>query len=125
MKTQTKTKPIRMTKQLREILEVYGVTLRKTHTQVKHPTYDTVTDCDPTTFAVFQTVITTIYLLTAQLGPKSYCQWYEQIARDHGFTLPDPNTIGGLAFDLDQIRLDHDYCVDLIVKAGLYYELLD
>ena len=62
-----------------------------------------------------------------ELCEAGHDRHYRSIARTDGFDLPDPSPVPEKHREKRGTRAatDYYYCVSLISKAGLYFELLD
>jgi hypothetical protein len=132
MTTETQGERMKLTKRLQAVLDRWGTAIRKPPTQVYHMTHRTTTPVEPLVFAVFETLIKAVYGENISSPPVAFenCSWEEYLANQHhwysriaaanGFTLKR----AGLPSQ-KQCYEDYHYCRSMILKANLYYKLLD
>ena len=122
-------RPLKLTQNLSTIFARYKVKLRKRTSIVVHAVYGIETVCSPLVFATFEAALKAEYLnrmaavAAGLMDDQGFERWYGMLAGGNGFALPeltgDPDRI------VKQTHLDYGYCVNKIMEAGLYYELLD
>jgi hypothetical protein len=129
----TERKQIRHTKKLDAVFRRCDVQLRKKTSTVVHAMTGKVTDCAPLIFAVYEAAIKSAYISNALHPSWPECceaghdRHYMKIAREGCFDLPDPVRVPEENREIrgKQGTADYRYCISMIARAGLYYELMD
>ncbi len=117
---------MKITKKLQVLFNRWNVTLRKSNTDVTHAVYRTTRSITPQEFAVYELVMKAsaagmrLSPTYRKLEEAGHNAWYENLARRDGFALYAPPDC-----TLSEAREAGQYGTSLIVKAGLYRDLLD
>jgi hypothetical protein len=124
---------MKLTKRLEAVLKRWNTGIRQTPSVVVHATCGRRTTVDPLTFAVYETAIKAIYALNQSMPSQEFSnmtweehllverRWYGMIAVKDGFDVPEVTS----ATDPETCYSDWIFCRQLILREGLYYELLD
>jgi hypothetical protein len=124
---------MKLTKKLEVILKRWNTKIRREPSVVVHATSGRRTTVEPLAFAVYETAIKAVFALNQSMPPQEFVnvtweenlaqerRWYGMIAAKDGFVLPEITP----ATDPDTCYADWTYCRQLILREGLYYELLD
>lgn len=120
---------MKQTKKLQKIFDRYNVGLRDENTIVTHQTYGRKTELNPLQFAVYETAIKSVYIAnqTVHFDVKRLF-WFQRICDDSDINLPYIEEVTDLdkaKAEAQQAASDYHYCVHLLSRAGLYYQLLD
>jgi hypothetical protein len=124
---------LKLSKKLQGVLHRWNTTIRPQPSVVVHEVYAISTTVEPLMFAVYETAIKAIYALKQTEPPYELTdktwethlaeskQWYERIASQDGFELPE------ITADIDRKKCYTDWilCRNLIIRNGLYDRLLD
>lgn len=120
---------VTMTKKLEAICKRYGVTLRKRQSKAIHVMTKHEIDCDPVTFAAFEAAIQAVYRCNLQYfvenGWNDYILHYQRIATVNDFALPALCDIDPHEEKRRRAAEDYRYCAHLLMRAEVYYALLD
>lgn len=122
---------VKDTKVLRNLLDRYGIKLRKGDTVVTHATYRRETQCDPLAFAVFELAMQALVnhysaCLAGDIDPRlidhtrKAIYWTLHICEQNDIEFNERPDLSA-----KQTYADYGWACRTLIKASLYHDLLD